>query len=568
MKARTKTLAALTAVVGLVAAVTLTSVAAAGSDAVKQRVMITTQAAQTTEVSPFVLTPLQAGAIKPDSGKMIAASSPERIVMREGQRVSIYDGGSATLKGKLGSLVIRYHSEWVDAGNGYHVATDTWKVVRGTGQYAGVTGGGRGGSAWLEPQRPLEFAGRRLPHPAVARCTRWAARARAPPRVQRGNGARIERSGGMNASTKCRRGTASLVVVAAVAVVTAAGALAQGFGPWSAPASAESVSGTSSELNTSFQDGCPILSPDGLSLYMASNRPGGMGGLDIWVATRTSTTSPFAAPVNLGAPVNSTADDFCPSPMAGGWFFFVSTRAPGCGDADIYVTRPAGGGWWQPLHLGCKVNSPGQEASPYLLTLTSGKVLLYFSSNRTGGFAPDTGAPDHDVYVSPLTLFGFAPPQLVPGINTPQTTSGQIFGRTGWRSCSTPIGPEGKAARTSTPRRERASRTTGRVRSTWVLPSTAQRARAGRHCPGTARPSTSGAPGPGSREPQTSSSRPARRRRDVELSHDDFLREHSAQIGKKIAHQVLPHHFQRSNDQMGSRGRPALAGLPLRLGGL
>ena len=224
----------------------------------------------------------------------------------------------------------------------------------------------------------------------------------------------------MNALTKRRRGTAALVVVAAVVVVTAAGALAQGLGPWSAPVSAESVSGTSSELNTSFQDGCPILSPDGLSLYMASNRPGGMGGLDIWVATRASTNSPFGAPVNLGAPVNSTADDFCPSPMAGGWFFFVSTRAPGCGDADIYVTRPVGRGWWEPLHLGCKVNSPGQEASPYLLTLKSGKVLLYFSSNRAGGFAPDTGAPDHDVYVSPLTLFGFAPPQLVPGLNTPQ----------------------------------------------------------------------------------------------------------------------------------------------------
>ncbi len=72
------------------------------------------------------------------------------------------------------------------------------------------------------------------------------------------------------------------------------------------------------------------------------------------------------------------------------------------------------------MHLGCKVNSPGQEASPYLLTLKNGKVLLYFSSNRAGGFAPETGAADHDIYVSPLTLFGFASPQLVPGLNTPQ----------------------------------------------------------------------------------------------------------------------------------------------------
>lgn len=148
MKARQTTVVALVAVAALVAAVTLTSVAAAGSDAVKQRVMITTQAGKTTEVSPFVLTPLQAGAIKPDSGKMIATSSPERVVMRDGQKVTVYDSLSTTLKGKLGSLVIRYRSEWVDAGNGYHVATGTWKVVRGTGQYAGVTGGGRGGGVW------------------------------------------------------------------------------------------------------------------------------------------------------------------------------------------------------------------------------------------------------------------------------------------------------------------------------------------------------------------------------------------------------------------------------------
>lgn len=55
------------------------------------------------------------------------------------------------LEGKAREPRIRNRSEWIDAGNGYHVATDTWKAVRGTGQYAGVTGGGRrGGSVWLE----------------------------------------------------------------------------------------------------------------------------------------------------------------------------------------------------------------------------------------------------------------------------------------------------------------------------------------------------------------------------------------------------------------------------------
>jgi Tol biopolymer transport system component len=212
------------------------------------------------------------------------------------------------------------------------------------------------------------------------------------------------------------------LILASLAVALASGsvALAQGYSPWGAPVNAESVPGTSSELNTPFQDGCPMLSPDGLSLYMASNRPGGQGGLDIWVATRATATAPFGAPTNVGPPVNSPADDFCPSPAAGGWFFFVSTRSGGCGDADIYATHRSGAGWWNPIHLGCRVNSPGQEASPSLLTQKNGRALLYFSSNRAGGFASDVGSPDHDLYVSSLTPFGFAPAQLVPGLNTPQ----------------------------------------------------------------------------------------------------------------------------------------------------
>ena len=123
-----------------------------------------------------------------------------------------------------------------------------------------------------------------------------------------------------------RSRAAALVALFVIAVTVVAAAAAQSFGRWGAPVSAESLPGTSSELNTPSQDGCPIFSPDGLSLYMASNRPGGKGGIDIWIASRASRTAPFGAPVNAGEPVNSPQDDFCPSPMQGGWFFFVSTR--------------------------------------------------------------------------------------------------------------------------------------------------------------------------------------------------------------------------------------------------
>jgi hypothetical protein len=140
---------AIAGALALAATITLTSVAAAGSDAAKQRVIITTQAAKTTNVSPFVLTAVESGVLKSDSGKLVVGGRTGREVMREGQEVSI-NNELGTFNGKLGTLVVRFRSEWVGAGNGYHVATDTWKVVRGTGQYAGVTGGGRGGSVWSE----------------------------------------------------------------------------------------------------------------------------------------------------------------------------------------------------------------------------------------------------------------------------------------------------------------------------------------------------------------------------------------------------------------------------------
>ena len=54
---------------------------------------------------------------------------------------------------------------------------------------------------------------------------------------------------------------------------------------WVSAQKIDTIGGNSAELNTPSLDGCPIQSPDGLSLYIASNRPGGKGGLDIWMAT-------------------------------------------------------------------------------------------------------------------------------------------------------------------------------------------------------------------------------------------------------------------------------------------
>ena len=142
-------------VVALVGVVALASVAAAGPAAAKQRVAITVKL---WPQKTFVFTPLQAGPLKRDSGTIshTLLSITPRDVMRDGQKVTIFDGGVATLTGRLGTLTIRDRNEWIDLGRDGNgdgqndgIAIGTWKVVRGTGQYAGIVGKGRNGHVGL-----------------------------------------------------------------------------------------------------------------------------------------------------------------------------------------------------------------------------------------------------------------------------------------------------------------------------------------------------------------------------------------------------------------------------------
>jgi hypothetical protein len=98
--------------------------------------------AHVSSTGTFVLEPLGAGALKYDSGTESSVIAGRRSVTREGQSAEIVTWVT-TGKGKRGSFVARARIEHVDAGDGYQIGTGTWEVVRGTGAYAGITGGGR-----------------------------------------------------------------------------------------------------------------------------------------------------------------------------------------------------------------------------------------------------------------------------------------------------------------------------------------------------------------------------------------------------------------------------------------
>jgi len=174
---------------------------------------------------------------------------------------------------------------------------------------------------------------------------------------------------------------------------------------WAGAQKLDEVAGNHPDVNTPSLDGCPIQSPDGLSLYIASNRPGGRGGLDIWVATRASANAAWGAPQNLGEPVNSAADDFCPTPVGKKGLFFVSREAlPGaCGQGDIYFTHQTGAGSWkEPERLLCAPAGPNSaldEQGPSWVDPSGklrGKKQLYFSRSS----APPLQNVPGEIYVS------------------------------------------------------------------------------------------------------------------------------------------------------------------------
>ena len=189
-------------------------------------------------------------------------------------------------------------------------------------------------------------------------------------------------------------------------VGTAAVLDAEQFGPWQP---AVSVDPARTSVNTSANDGCPIEAPDGRMLLIASNRSGTRGFNDIWLSFRASEDDAWGTPVNLGEPVNSPAQDFCPTPLHGNRLLFVSTRANNCGgpgnNPDIYYTQwnPVHG-WRPPQPLSCDVNSGLEEFSPSVVE-SDGVTLLFFSSSR------DT-APLHKIFMSVLQPDGTLSPAM------------------------------------------------------------------------------------------------------------------------------------------------------------
>lgn len=193
---------------------------------------------------------------------------------------------------------------------------------------------------------------------------------------------------------------------------------AQRYSDWSEPINLGPL------VNSTSMDRGPAISKDGLSLYFTSTRPGGVGGEDIYVSQRESRDGEWGPSMNLGPIINTADNEMVPAfSRDGHLLFFASNRPGGFGGLDIWVSRrddTHDDFAWQPAeNLGAGVNSASIDAGPsYFENDELGVPQLYFNSNRPGG--PGTA----NLYVSQQTADGsFGPAVLILELNSSGETS-------------------------------------------------------------------------------------------------------------------------------------------------
>ena len=170
---------------------------------------------------------------------------------------------------------------------------------------------------------------------------------------------------------------------------------------WSPPARAS--------FDTDAVEFDPAFSPDGREVYFHSDRPGGFGGTDLYVASVDPESGRFGPPHNLGPRINSAGDEWAPMPIGDGRLIFASDGWGGFGGHDLFEGRLDGAA--PPRNLGSAINGPDEDfdaaVSPdgRTIVFSSGimsddaaQVRLHIANRTDDGWTPrmvlDVGCSD------------------------------------------------------------------------------------------------------------------------------------------------------------------------------
>ncbi len=182
-------------------------------------------------------------------------------------------------------------------------------------------------------------------------------------------------------------------------------------------------------VNSAYAETNPTLSIDGHSLYFASNRPDGFGGNDLYVSRRHNKRDDFGwrLPENLGPGVNTGANEegialFEDEASGIISLYFASNRPGGLGGDDIYVSTLQSDDTFGPTELVVELSSPRDDRGP---AIRRDGLEIFFTSNRVGSLLNLQLQPSYDIWTAtrPSTADPWSTPVSVDalgsiGINT------------------------------------------------------------------------------------------------------------------------------------------------------
>ncbi len=175
-------------------------------------------------------------------------------------------------------------------------------------------------------------------------------------------------------------------------------------------------------INSRYLETTASITPNGKTIYFASNRKDGYGGMDIYKAERQSDGN-WGKPENLGPTVNTEYNEDAPFIHPDSrTLFFTSDGHNTMGGNDIFKTYFLAGEWQEPENMGYPINTPTDDN---YFTMTANGKMGYFSSERKGGKGGQDiyyfEMPDHEANI-PLTLIkgrilaGETDPQPIPTV--------------------------------------------------------------------------------------------------------------------------------------------------------
>ena len=152
-----------------------------------------------------------------------------------------------------------------------------------------------------------------------------------------------------------------------------------------------------SSFSVLYNDLEPFLSPDNLKLYFVSNRPLSADSIntkdmDIWYVERESKTAAWSEPKNIGAPINTEADEFYPAVASNNNLYFTKIKKEFESADDIFMSQWENNKYSEPMLLGKGINTKGEEFNAFIAPDES--YIIF------GGWRRPDGIGAGDLYLS------------------------------------------------------------------------------------------------------------------------------------------------------------------------